>query len=63
VPSCQDPWREDPNEWDDRLGLLPSPDAITLPEQIAVTASFEKVGIHTRTFDLSRHQHKVLVEL
>jgi hypothetical protein len=39
------------------------PDAIRLLEQIGVTAQFGEVGIYTRTFDLSRHRHKVLVEV
>jgi len=37
--------------------------SIRLPEPIGVTAQFDEVGIYTRTFDLSRHRHKVLVEV
>ena len=63
APGCQGPWREGPNEKNERLRLDAGPDAIRLPEQIVVTAQSGEVGIHTRTFDLSRRRHNLLVEV
>jgi hypothetical protein len=49
-------------EKDRTLGVVFHLDVVTLLQQTGMTDELDSVGIYTRTFDVSRHRHKLLVE-